>query len=60
MKKVGLLLVKILLGTVLLLFLVYQLGPRPAVPVFTQKHYPPAASLAELESSIRASEAAEP
>ncbi len=60
MKKAVLLFGKILLGTVLLLFLVYQLGPRPAVPVFSQKQYALAASLAELEASIRASEAAEP
>lgn len=60
MKKVGLIFLKTLLGTALLLFLIYQLGPRPAVPVFAQKQYPTATSLAELEASIRASEAAEP
>lgn len=60
MKKVGLLVLKTILGIALLLFLIYQLGPRPAAPVFTKKHYSPATSLAELEASIRASEAAEP
>jgi esterase/lipase len=60
MKKALFLLLKGLLGIVALLLVVYLLGPRPAVPVFAQKQYPPAASLAALEAGIRASEAAEP
>jgi len=60
MKKALLSLLKALFGIAVLLFAVYQLGPRPAVPVFAKKQYPAAASLTELEATIRASEAAEP
>lgn len=60
LKKILLRFLQTLLGLALLLFVVYQLGPRPAVPVFPQKQYAPATSLVELEASIRTSEAAEP
>lgn len=60
MKKTLTLLLKALLGLIALCFIVYQLGPRPAVPVFAQKQYPAAASLTELEARVQQGEAAEP
>jgi len=59
-KKILLRFFQGLFGAAFLLFAIYQLGPRPAVPVFAKVTYPPAASLTELEASIRSSEAAEP
>lgn len=60
LKKILLRSLQVVVGLALLLFVVYQLGPRPAAPVFAKQQYAPAASLPELEASIRASEAAEP
>ena len=59
-KKIFLRAFQILLGTALLLFGVYELGPRPTAPTFPKISYPPAASLEALEVSIQAAEVAEP